>query len=150
MSIDFSPRLGAVVPRSGDLVSRLYATGGLPYGERRLALLEKYLARRGVTLVLDPNAIGGSFSTLENGTAILRLPVNLPAEIVWHELGHFILWRRFGTEAYRRLPRVYGNNVPEQFVFDLLQCPDRWDRLTPEYRLRMVDYIENFWGGMGR
>jgi hypothetical protein len=45
---------------------------------------------------------------------------------------------------------VYGNNVPEQFVFDLLQCPDRWDRLTPEYRLRMVDYIENFWGGMGR
>jgi hypothetical protein len=82
LSIDFSPRLGAVVPRSGDLGSRLYATGGLPYGERRLALLEKCLARRGVTLVLDPNAIGGSFSTLENGTAILRLPVNPPAEIV--------------------------------------------------------------------
>jgi hypothetical protein len=68
-------------------------------------------------------------------------------QLVWHELGHFIQWRRLGPNRYMGLPRVIGNNVPEQFVFDLLERPGRWCRLTPEYRLHMVDYIDNTWGG---
>jgi hypothetical protein len=153
---DFGPR--SLAQRSGKPVtqsldmSRLYAVGAEPYGARRLELLGKYLDKRGVDLVIDPNAVGGRFNFITStGRPRFVVGPDVKAEVVWHELGHFIQWRRVGgTEAYRRLPREYGNHVPEQFVFDLLQQPTRWERLSPGYRWDSLKYIIEKWGGMGR
>jgi RHS repeat-associated protein len=128
--------------------------GGKLYGTKRLGQLEKYLAKRGVTLDVASKQLlpgkAGSFVAHGDGTATLRLMPDPTAQLVWHELGHFLHWQKVGDEAYRALPRLFENNVPEQFVFDLLERGTRWDKLTPEYRLHMVDYIENTWGGVGR
>ena len=133
--------------------TRLYGVGGLLYGTERLGNLGRYLSRRSVTLVLDADielaGNAGAFIAHRNGTARLLLRTDPTAELVWHELSHFVQWRRVGPEAYMRFPRMSGNHVPEQFVFDLLQRPIRWDRLSPGYRLHMVDYIERL-GGIGR
>ena len=153
---DFGPRSlaqrsGRPVAQSPDM-SSLYGVGAEPYGPRRLELLGKYLDKRGVDLVIDPNAVGGRFNYLTpTGRPRFVVGPDARAEVVWHELGHFIQWRRVGgTEAYRALPREFGNHVPEQSVFDLLQQPTRWERLSPGYRVRSVEYIELDWGGMGR
>jgi hypothetical protein len=136
-----------------DFADGIIDAGGIPYGEKRLGQLERHLARRNVTLEVGSDALpagkSGAFIADVDGTARLLLTANPTNERVWHELGHYIQWRRIGSDAYLDLPRVYGNNAPEQFVFDLLERPERWDRLTPGYRIHMVNYIE-LWGGVGR
>jgi len=151
--VDFGPKsahASRLVPQSPDM-SKLYGVGGQPYGKRRLDLLKRYLDKRGVDLVIDENAVGGRFIVSRTGRPQFVVGPNSRTESVWHELGHYIHWRRVGgSEKYLALPREFGNNVPEQFVFDLLQQPTRWERLSPEYRLRSVEYIVEDWGGMGR
>jgi len=136
-----------------DVGTRLYGVGGQLYGAERLGTLGRYLARRGVTLELGAEVelagYAGAFKAHCNGTARLLLRSDPTTELVWHELSHFVHWRRIGSDAYRRLPRIGGNHVPEQFVFDLLQRPGRWDRLSPLYRFHMVEHIEDL-GGIGR
>lgn len=48
------------------------------------------------------------------------------------------------------LPRHFGNNVPEQFVFDLLERSSRWGRLSANYQDHAIDFITNVLGGVGR
>ena len=155
--VDFGPnsvRTAMSVPSTPENISRLYATGAEPYGAEQLAKLGRYLDRRGVDLVLDARAVGGRFSVTTNGRPQFVVNANVRKEVVWHELGHFLQWKQIGTGKYLALPRVPGNNVPEQFVFDLLQQPSRWERLSPEYRLLSESYITEEWprgwGGMGR
>ena len=88
----------------------------------------------------------GSFVTYPDGSARLLLKADPTNQLVWHELGHFIQWRRIGSDAYRALPRSTSFNAPEQFVFDLLERPDRWRRLTPEFRIHSAEYIEEAGG----
>ncbi len=158
---DFGPR--SIAQRSGRPVaqcldmSHLYGVGGIPYSDAKLATLARYLEQRRVRLVvgLEAEAIlqgdVAGFQALGNGSALLLFAdLNPAAQVVWHELGHFIHWRRIGYEAYRALPRVVGNNVREQFVFDLLQQPSRWERLTADFRIFSDEYIRIRWGGIGR
>jgi RHS repeat-associated protein len=156
---DFGPRsigqrTGRPLTQSPDM-SGLYGVGAKPYGPRRLEQLGKYLDKRGVDLVIDEAMKGGVFSVPRVGRPQFIVGPNVGTETVWHELGHFIHWRRVGgSDAYRALPRVPGNNVPEQFVFDLLQQPSRWERLSPKYRVDSECYITDEWPrgweGMGR
>ena len=76
---------------------------------------------------LEPGK-AGAFRAAPDGTARLLLKADPTSELVWHELGHFIQWRRLGSDAYRALPRSTSFNAPEQFVFDLLEQPTRWYR----------------------
>jgi hypothetical protein len=153
-------RYGSSGVRSSSRVTSDFAAdaeelGGQLYGADKLGKLERYLARRNVTLEvgaadLPKNKAGRFIANSDNGTARLLLKADPTHELVWHELGHYIHWKSVGPKAYGDLPRVYGNNVPEQFVFDLLDQPGRWDRLSPEYRVHSVEYITEKWGGMGR
>jgi hypothetical protein len=97
-----------------------------------------------------PFGKAGEFKAYADGTARLLLKADPTHDVVWHELSHFIQWKSVGPEAYRSLPRVFGNNVPEQFVFNMLDQPGRWSRLSPEYRIHMVKHITETWGGIGR
>lgn len=120
------------------------------YGAERLGRLERYLGRRGVTLEVGSASLesgkAGTFCATPDGTARLLLKADPTSELVWHELGHYIQWRRVGSDAYRALPRSMSFNAPEQFVFDLLEQPTRWYRLTPEFRIRSAEYIEEVGG----
>jgi len=84
--------------------------------------------------------------TYPDGGARLLLKSDPTNQLVWHELGHFIQWRHLGNDAYRALPRSKAFNAPEQHVFDLLERPTRWYRLTPEYRIHSAEYIEEVGG----
>jgi len=66
---------------------------------------------------------------------------------VWHELSHYIQYRRIGKEVYMALPRSSDYNTPEQFVFDMLEnSPKRWNALTYEEQQHAIDYIERIEG----
>ena len=99
---------------------------------------------------LLPGKAGSFIADASDGTARLLLKADPSKQLVWHELGHFLQWKKIGSEAYSKLSRTFGNNVPEQFVFDLLEKPSRWGRLTARYRDHMIDYITRVWGGVGR
>ena len=88
----------------------------------------------------------GTFVTYPDGRARLLLKADPTNQLVWHELGHFVQWRRIGSEAYRALTRSTSFNAPEQFVFDLLERPDRWRRLTPQFPIDSAEYIEEVGG----
>jgi len=114
----------------------------------------RYLARRNVILEVGSSSLepgkAGAFIPNADGTAQLLLKADPSKQLVWHELGHFLQWKSLGSTAYRDLPRKVGNNVPEQFVFDLLNEPSRWGRLSPSYRDHMIRLITLTWKGMGR
>ncbi|MEI6657129.1 MAG: RHS repeat-associated core domain-containing protein [Planctomycetota bacterium] len=133
-----------------DFASEGGEIGGRLYGAERLGKLGRYLERRGVTLEVGSPALeagkAGSFVTYPGGNARLLLKADPTNELVWHELGHFTQWRRLGNDAYRALPRTQAFNAPEQHVFDLLERPTRWNRLTPEYRIHSAEYIEDVGG----
>ncbi len=137
-----------------DIANRLHSIGGELYGDERLVKLSAYLARRGVTLEVGSSRLlpgkAGSFIANPDGTATLLLKADPTKQLVWHELSHFLHWQKLGPKAYMELPRQFGNNVPEQFVFDLLERPSRWGRLSANYQDHMIDYITNIWGGVGR
>jgi hypothetical protein len=124
--------------------------GGRLYGAERLGRLERYLGRRGVTLEVGSADLlpgkAGTFEAYPDGSARLLLKANPTNELVWHELGHFTQWRSLGSDAYRALPRCESFNAPEQHVFDLLERPTRWYRLTPAYRIHSAEYIEEVGG----
>jgi hypothetical protein len=124
--------------------------GGRLYGAERLATLKRYLGRRGVSLEVGspdlPYGKAGVFMSNADGSARLLLKAQPTNQLVWHELSHFIQWRRLGSDAYRALPRSTSFNAPEQFVFDMLERPTRWYRLTEEYRIHSAEYIEEVGG----
>jgi hypothetical protein len=125
-------------------------TGAKLYTGERLGKLEAYLARRKVALEIGspdlPSGKAGAFIANPDGSARLLLATDPTNQLVWHELGHYIQWKQIGSEAYRALPRSLQFNAPEQFVFDLLENPSRWYRLTPEFRIRSAEYIEEVGG----
>lgn len=93
-----------------------------------------------------PFGKAGAFLADADGSARLLLKADPTNQLVWHELGHFIQWRQLGPQAYRALPRTTAFHAPEQFVFDLLERPNRWYRLTAEYRIHAAEYIESVGG----
>lgn len=124
--------------------------GGNLYTAERLGKLERYLARRNVALEIGSPALSpgkaGAFIANPDGSARLLLTTDPTNQLVWHELGHFIQWKQLGSKAYLALPRSLQFNAPEQFVFDLLENPNRWYRLTPEFQIRSAEYIEEVGG----
>lgn len=73
---------------------------------------------------------------------------------VWHELGHYIQWRKLGADEYLKLVRHTIDDpvqdVPEQFVFDFLENSKdrRWYRLTEAEREHAIWYIQEKKGGI--
>jgi hypothetical protein len=143
-------RVRSANPAVVDFAAESGEVGGRLYGTERLGKLERYLDRRNVKLeVGSPDLLpgkAGEFRTTPDGTARLLLKADPTNELVWHELGHFVQWRNLGCDAYRALPRSISFNAPEQFVFDLLEQPTRWYRLSPEFRIRSAEYIEEVGG----
>jgi Metallopeptidase toxin 4 len=145
-----SPWEGAL-PFSGTASDSAYATRGLDlaggagrlggelYPASRLPVLERFLARRGITLQVGdefvPAHAAGAFDSA-GGRILLRS--NPTKYEVWHELSHWIQFRRIGPDAYRALPRW----AREQFVFDMLENNSaRWMSLSSPQRQHAVDYI---------
>lgn len=118
--------------------------GGELYDAGKLAQLEGYLGRRGVTLQVGdeflPVGKAGGFNAAE-GTLSLRS--NPTQYEVWHELSHFRQFQKIGPEAYGNLSRVQK----EQFVFDLLNnSPKRWNGLNFDQQQHAIDYIQRVGG----
>ena len=125
--------------------------GGRLYGQEKLARLARYLARRGVALKVGdefvPTGTYGAFKYVGAGSPAILLRSNPTQREVWHELGHYLQYRKIGPEAYRALPRNLDENTPEQFVFDLIEnSPKRWQSLTFEEQQHMIEYIERIGG----
>ena len=127
------------------------ALGGTAYSSEKLKSLGEYLGRRGVSLKVGdqflPPGTSGGFVAKADGTAELILPSNPTQYQVWHELGHYVQWKDLGSDAYRALPRWSPSNpvqdIPEQFVFDLLENSKgrRWDQLTFEEQQHAIEYV---------
>ncbi|AUX37642.1 MULTISPECIES: SpvB/TcaC N-terminal domain-containing protein [Sorangium] len=132
---------------AADAISETGLFGGKLYGERRLEALRRYLDKRGVDLIIVDQGKNkaGSFFVDVTGRPQLRLRPNPTEYLVWHELSHYLHYRRIGREAYLNLPRSQGWNAAEQFVFDMLEHPSRWRRLNAEERAHAIWYIEE-WG----
>ena len=124
--------------------------GGQLYPVDKLQQLASYLARRGVALkVGDEHMLS---STMRGGFAKdgseLVLGSNPTYYEVWHELSHYLHFKSVGSkEAYMALPRWTPINpiqdVPEQFVFDMLEnSPKRWNALTYEEQQDAIRYVE--------
>ncbi|OSZ63596.1 hypothetical protein CAP40_17880 [Sphingomonas sp. IBVSS2] len=113
--------------------------GGVLYDTTKLGRLEGYLGRRGVTLQVGdeflPLGKAGGFDAVNGRLALKSNPTEYE---VWHELNHYIQYRKLGPEAYSAQGRI----AKEQYVFDALEnSPKRWGALTPEQRTHAVDYI---------
>jgi hypothetical protein len=141
-------RAGTATNRTQDLIEALGRLGGEIYSASKLRQLESYLSRRGITLKvgdehLPPNGAGA----FNYGKGELLLRSNPTSYEVWHELSHYLHYRKIGAEAYANLPRSTLNNVPEQFVFDMLEnSKRRWGNLNDAERRHAIDYIERIGG----
>ncbi|WP_437952511.1 zincin-like metallopeptidase toxin domain-containing protein [Sorangium sp. So ce296] len=129
-----------------DAISETGLFGGKLYGERRLEALRRYLNKRGVNLLVGdellPSRMPGAFRVAPTGRPQLLLRSNPTEYTVWHELSHYLHFRRIGRDAYLVLPRMKGWNAVEQFVFDMLENPSRWRRLNPAEQAHAIEYIE--------
>lgn len=138
--------------RSGtDFLDGMGRRGGQLYDPNKLAQLEGYLGRRGVTLKVGdefvPAGKEGGFGASPDGMATLLLRNNPTQYEVWHELGHFRQWRQLGAAEYLGLQRwsraIPVQDIPEQFVFDFLEnAPKRWNALTFEQQQHAIRYIK--------
>jgi len=112
---------------SVDFLAQTGRLGGILYGERRLAKLKNYLDRQGVDLLVGdeyllPGQAGGfQIYTDPDRRPTLRLRSNPTRYEVWHELSHYIHYKRIEREAFINLPRSRAWNAAEQFVYDMLK-----------------------------
>ena len=125
--------------------------GGERYPSEKLQTLGNYLGRRGITLEIDSPRLRPSTSGyFDATTGTLGLRSDATNYEVWHELWHFIQYRRLGKDAYlgqtRDTVAKLKGNEPEQFVFDRLENSRRWWNLTEDERGHARWYIE-FAGG---
>jgi hypothetical protein len=67
---------------------------------------------------------------------------------VWHEMAHFRHMKKIGREEYMKLSRKFGNNIPEQYVFDSLENSAKWKVLNPLEKQHARSVIENVYGGI--
>ena len=138
-----------------DFIDQTPRLNGTLYGSKKLKQLEKYLGKRGIELKVGdeflPQNMGGAFDPV-NGVIYLRS--NPTQYEVWHELSHYIQYQKIGKDAYLALPRTIGQNLdmkmfnaPEQFVYDMLNNPKRWNRLSLEEQMHANWYI-TYYGGI--
>jgi hypothetical protein len=124
--------------------------GGKLYNSEKLSQLRGYLERRGIRLLVGrehvPESLAGAFEY--TGTITIRLLDNPTEYEVWHEVSHYLHYRKVGPEAYSNLTRRYVEgdlmqswNVPEQYVYDQLNGPRRWLLLNEEERAHASRYI---------
>ncbi|EPY05634.1 Rhs core protein with extension [Paenibacillus alvei TS-15] len=131
--------------------------GGKLYSERDIQLLNNYLEKRGVKLKVGdeflPPGKGGGFNYITDELVLRSNPTQYE---VWHELSHYIQYKKIGKDAYTNLPRTQGKvpkndlsqfNAPEQFVFDMLSNSEkRWNLLNERERQHAIDYIMEYGG----
>jgi hypothetical protein len=137
------------VPKTKDdyLPDEVRFKGGKPY--RNIKGLKKYLKKHGVDLkvgdkYLPPNKRGGfNAETME-----MRLKGNPTLYEVWHEMAHFNHMKKIGRKEYLELSRKFGNNIPEQYVFDSLENSAKWKVLNPLEKQHARSVIENVYGGI--
>jgi hypothetical protein len=128
-----------------------YNTLGRIKGDATLSLIDSrplfFVAARSKTCGYCPwPSEVGEFSAYRTLQPVFKVSADVSHDLIWHELGHFIQWRRLGNAACYNLPRFYGNNVPEQFVFDLLHRPGRWLRLSSLFKKASLRYIREVGG----
>ncbi len=135
---DLAPKGGLV-----DFASSA-TTGDAMYGAERLAKLGRYLERRGFSLRLDdarlPAEKGGGFIA-KSREILLRSDASKSQ--VWHELSHYLDFKRLGPNAYGRLSYPLGR---EQNVYDLLRRSRHWDMMSLWDRALLETRIERLGG----
>jgi hypothetical protein len=110
-------------------------------------LLEKYLAKRNVTLRVGdkflPEGAGGSFDAIHRTLTVGSNPTEYE---VWHELSHFIQYRKLKPMKYLGQIRTRTFNAPENFVFNMLRGTRRWGLLNEAEQSHAIWYIESYGG----
>ncbi|WP_414852253.1 zincin-like metallopeptidase toxin domain-containing protein [Brevibacillus sp. IT-7CA2] len=149
-------RKGKKTTANIDYIEENGRLGGKIYSEKDVKLLGKYLEKRGVTLKVGDEFLGaGKGGAFDATNGALYLRSNPTQYEVWHELSHYIQFRKIGKEGYLKLPRTQGQvpmedlskfNAPEQFVFDMLSHPKRWNMLNEAEQRHANWYIDNFGG----
>jgi hypothetical protein len=123
--------------------------GGRLVSEKRLTTLRKFLDRRKVDLLVGDEYLEtgktGAFRVPKTGRPQLILSSNPTYYLLWHELSHYIHYRRIGRDAYVNLPRE-PRNVAEIAVFTMLDRPHRWMQLSPDEQMHAVNYLESIGG----
>jgi RHS repeat-associated protein len=120
--------------------------GGVLYGARRLEKLRNYLHKRGIATELHEPGSPGAKTAFDYGEVKLHLRTDATQYEVWHEMYHIKQYRAIGHDKYFNLPRDFGNNVPEQFVYDMLRTR-RWNRINFDESADAIRYLERRWGG---
>ncbi len=121
--------------------------GGELFPASRLPVLERHLARRGVTLQVGDELLPFGKAAGFDAKAGRMVFMNNPTRYeVQHELLHWIQSRKLGVEAYSKLTPL----DKEQFVFNMFSDnPSRWMSLSPEQQTHAVKLVEGY-GGVGR
>ena len=132
-------------PKGGTIdFADLATTGDSLYGKGRLDKLKSYLERRGIKLRLDdprlPANKGGGFIA-ETGEMLLR--PNATKSQVWHELSHYLDFKKLGKEAYMKLPYPLGR---EQLVYNRLFQSRHWNLMSLWDRALLETKIERLGG----
>jgi RHS repeat-associated protein len=127
----------------------LGARGGQLYPAAKLSMLEKFFERRGIPVKIGDefldNGQAAGFNTYKDGSAKFVFGSNPTQYEVWHELGHYLHWR--GDPNFANYARQFGDNIPEQRVYDLLSnSSKRWDALSHEEQVHAGRLINEWWG----
>ncbi len=140
---DFADDAARAVSKVDDAFMAGSRRGGALYGDAKLAKLENYLAKRGVTLeknadaFLDARNANGAFRSMGDGTAKMYLRSNATRYEVLHELSHFNHLRSVGPTAYQAAGRV----AKEQFVYNALKSNRAWSTFAQTERDHAFMYI---------
>jgi len=117
----------------GDIISRDY-----------YVKLASYLERRGVDLRRGKTS---GFKVFEGDKRpVLVLRKNATQYEAWHEISHYLDYKKLGKADYMNLPRRVGANIPEQNVFESLARPGRWERLNTAEQNHAWNYLRERWG----
>jgi len=117
----------------GDVISRDY-----------YAKLGSYLEKRGVDLRRGKTSGFKVFEGDKRPALVLRK--NATQYEAWHEISHYLDYKKIGKADYLNLPRRVGANIPEQNVFQSLARPGRWERLNPTEQNHAWNYLRERWG----
>ena len=111
-------------------------------------MLKRYLAKPGrdiQLLVGDQHVLPGYVGGFDGVGRRLVLRSHPTEYEVWHELGHYLDFRKKGQEFYN-IPALHPRVDKEQVVFDMLENSKRWERLTYEQQQHAIWYIQSVGG----
>ena len=146
-AIDVAKSVGSV--RKGtDFIEGTGRLGGDLYDKSKLAKMEKYMEKRGVEFKVGDEFVpwGKAGGFAQDGSKLVLLSNPTKYE-VWHELAHYVQFKKIGRALYEGLERSPKLNAPEEFVFNFLKNSfKRWNALTPDQQASAIRYIQKYRG----